>query len=96
MKRILVFVILGACICGCGTTSSSSYLYHEVVRSPDQLQVGDSVKIKTEEGEIFQGILLRLSKEEIVVTTESQGRIRVPWIEIRSLQRSVKAEVKEE
>jgi hypothetical protein len=95
MNRILVFVILGTCICGCEATSSS-YLYYEVVRSSDQMHVGDAVKVETHDGETFQGVVLRLSKEEIVVTTESQGRIRVLWTEIHSLQRIVKAVVKEE
>lgn len=94
MRRILIFVILGVCFWGCETTSS--YLYYEVVHSPDQVQVGDSVKIETRDGETFRGVALRLDKEEIVMTTESQGRVRVLWTEIRSLQRIVKAVVTEE
>ncbi len=95
MRRWLIFAILSPCLCGCETTSPSSYFYYEVVHSPAQVTTGDSVRIETADGTAFQGIVLRSNEKEIVVTTETQGRIRVLWHEIRKLQRVVKANAKE-
>ena len=95
MNRLLMVAILSLWICGCETTSPSSYIYYEVVHSPEQVAVGDSVLIETREGTTFQGILLRADKEEIVVTTETQGKIRVLWREVSKVQRVVRANAKE-
>ena len=73
MNRLLMVAILGLWICGCETTSPSSYIYYEVVHSSEQVSVGDSLLIETSDGATFQGILLRADEEEIVVTTERQG-----------------------
>ena len=82
MNRLLIIAILSLWICGCETTSPSSYIYYEVVHSPEQVAVGDSLLIETRDGTTFQGILLRINKEEIVVTTETQGKVRVLWREV--------------
>ncbi len=95
MNRLLIVAILGLWICGCETTSPSSYIYYEVVHSPEQVSVGDSVLIETREGATFQGILLRADEEEIVVTTERQGRVRVLWREVQKVQRVIRAKAKE-
>ena len=95
MNQLLAFAVLNLCLCGCETTSSSSYFYYEVVHSPTQVTTGDSVRIETKDGATFQGIALRSTAEEIVVTTERQGRIRVLWRDIRKLERVVKAKAKE-
>ncbi len=95
MNRLLVVAILGLWICGCETTSPSSYIYYEVVHSPEQVSVGDSLLIETSDGATFQGILLRADKEEIVVTTEKQGRVRVLWREAHKVQRIIRAKAKE-
>ncbi len=95
MNRLLSVVILGLWICGCETTSPSSYNYYEVVHSPEQIAVGDSLLIETRDGSIFQGILLRADKEEIVVTTETQGKVRVLWREVHKVQRIMRAKAQE-
>ena len=95
MNRLLIVSILGLWICGCETTSSSSYVYYEVVHSPEQVAVGDSVLIETRDGTTFQGILLRMDEEEIVVTTETQGKVRVLWREVLKVQRVIKARAQE-
>lgn len=95
MNRLLIVAILGLWICGCETTSPSSYTYYEVVHSPEQVSVGDSVLIETREGATFQGILLRADEEEIVVTTERQGRVRVLWREVQKVQRVIRARAHE-
>lgn len=95
MNGLLAFAVLTLCLCGCETTSPSSYVYYEVVHSPTQIATGDSVRIETKDGAIFQGIALRSSKGEIVVTTETQGRIRVLWRDLHKLERVVKAKAKE-
>ncbi len=87
MKRLLIVAILSLWICGCETTSPSSYTYYEVVHSPGQVAVGDSLLIETRDGTTFQGILLRINKEEIVVTTETQGKVRVLWREVLKVKR---------
>ena len=95
MNRLLIVAILSMWICGCETTSPSSYTYYEVVHSPEQVSVGDSLLIETREGATFQGILLRINNEEIVVTTERQGKVRVLWREVQKVQRIIKAKAKE-
>ena len=95
MNRLLIVTILGLWICGCETTSSSSYIYYEVVHSPEQVSVGDSLLIETRDDTTFQGILLRANKEEIVVTTERQGKVRVLWREVSRVKRVVKANAEE-
>ena len=95
MNRLLIVAILGLWICGCETTSPSSYTYYEVVHSPEQVSVGDSLLIETREGATFQGILLRADEEEIVVTTESQGKIRVIWREVQKVKRVIRARAQE-
>ncbi len=95
MNRLLIVVIMSLWICGCETTSPSSYIYYEVVHSPEQIAVGDSLLIETREGTTFQGILLRINKEEIVVTTETQGKVRVLWREVSRVKRVVKANAEE-
>lgn len=95
MNRLLIVAILGLWICGCETTSPSFYNYYEVVHSPEQVSVGDSVLIETREGATFQGILLRADEEEIVVTTERQGKVRVLWREVYKVQRVIRAQAKE-
>ncbi len=95
MNRLLIVAILGLWIYGCETTSPSSYIYYEVVHSPEQVSVGDSVLIEIREGATFQGILLRADEEEIVVTTERQGRVRVLWREVQKVQRVIRAKAKE-
>ena len=95
MNRLLMVAILGLWICGCETTSPSSYNYYEVVHSPEQVAVGDSLLIETRDGTTFQGILLRANEEEVVVTTETQGKIRVLWREVSRVKRVVKANAKE-
>ena len=95
MNRLLIIAILGLWICGCETTSPSSYVYYEVVHSPEQVAVGDSVLIETRDGTTFQGILLRMDEEEIVVTTETQGKVRVLWREVQKVKRVIKAKAQE-
>ena len=95
MNRLLLVAILGLWICGCETTSPSSYIYYEVVHSPEQIAVGNSVLIETRDGATFQGILLRADEEEIVVTTETQGKIRVLWREVQKVKRVMKARAQE-
>ena len=95
MNRLLLVAILGLWICGCETTSPSSYVYYEVVHSPEQVSVGDSLLIETRDGTTFQGILLRADEEEIVVTTETQGKIRVLWREVQKVQRVIRAKAQE-
>ncbi len=95
MNRLLIVAILGLWICGCETTSPSSYNYYEVVHSPEQVSVGDSVLIETREGMAFQGILLRADEEEIVVTTERQGKVRVLWREVYKVKRVMRARAQE-
>ena len=95
MNRLLIVAILGLWICGCETTSPSSYTYYEVVHSPEQVSVGDSVLIETRDGTTFQGILLRADEEEIVVTTERQGKVRVLWREVQKVQRVIRARAQE-
>ena len=95
MNGLIAFAVLSLCLCGCETTSPSSYVYYEVVHSPAQIATGDSVRIETKDGATFQGIALRSSKGEIVVTTETQGRIRVLWGDLHKLERVVKATAKE-
>ena len=95
MNRLLIVAILGLWIFGCETTSSSSYTYYEVVHSPEQVAVGDSLLIETRDGTTFQGILLRINNEEIVVTTETQGKIRVLWREVQKVKRVIRARAQE-
>ena len=95
MNRLLIVVMLSLWICGCETTSSSSYMYYEVVHSSEQITVGDSLLIETKDGTTFQGILLRADEEEIVVTTETQGKVRVLWREVQKAQRVVRAKAQE-
>lgn len=95
MNKLLMVAILGLWICGCETTSPSSYIYYEVVHSPEQVAVGDSLLIETRDGTTFQGILLRADEEEIVVTTETQGKIRVLWREVHKVKRVIKARAQE-
>lgn len=95
MNRLLIVAVLGLWMCGCETTSPSSYIFYEVVHSPEQVAVGDSLLIETSDGATFQGILLRINKEEIVVTTETQGKVRVLWREVRKVRRIVRANAKE-
>ena len=95
MNRLLLVAILGLWICGCETTSPSSYVYYEVVHSPEQVSVGDSVLIETRDSTTFQGILLRADEEEIVVTTETQGKIRVLWREVQKVKRVIRAKAQE-
>ena len=95
MNRLLIVAILSLWICGCETTSPSSYTYYEVVHSPEQVSVGDSLLIETRDGTTFQGILLRANEEEIVVTTERQGKVRVLWREVSKVKRVVKANAEE-
>ena len=95
MNRLLIIAILGLWICGCETTSPSSYVYYEVVHSPEQVAVGDSVLIETRDGTTFQGILLRMDEEEIVVTTETQGKIRMLWREVQKVKRVIRARAQE-
>ena len=95
MNRLLMVAILGLWICGCETTSPSSYTYYEVVHSSEQIAVGDSLLIETRDGATFQGILLRADEEEIVVTTEKQGKVRVLWREVHKVKRVMKAKAQE-
>lgn len=95
MNRLLIVAILGLWICGCETTSPSSYTYYEVVHSSEQISVGDSLLIETRDGATFQGILLRANEEEIVVTTETQGKIRVLWREVQKVKRVIRAKAQE-
>lgn len=95
MNRLLMVVMLSLWICGCETTSPSSYNYYEVVHSPEQVAVGDSLLIETRDGSTFQGILLRADEEEIVVTTETQGKARVLWREVHKVQRIMRAKAQE-
>ena len=95
MNRLLIVAILGLWICGCETTSPSSYNYYEVVHSSEQIAVGDSLLIETKDDTTFQGILLRADEEEIVVTTERQGKVRVLWREVQKVQRIMRANAKE-
>ena len=95
MNRLLMVAILGLWMCGCETTSPSSYIYYEVVHSSEQVSVGDSLLIETSDGATFQGILLRADEEEIVVTTETQGKVRVLWREAHKVQRVIRAKAKE-
>ncbi len=95
MNRLLIVAILGLWICGCETTSPSSYTYYEMVHSPEQVSVGDSLLIETRDGATFQGILLRVDEEEIVVTTERQGKVRVLWREVHKVKRVIKARAQE-
>ena len=95
MNRLLIIAILGLWICGCETTSPSSYTYYEMVHSPEQVSVGDSLLIETREGATFQGILLRINNEEIVVTTERQGKVRVLWREVQKVKRVMRARAQE-
>lgn len=95
MNRLLMVVVLSLWICGCETTSPSSYNYYEVVHSLEQIAVGDSLLIETRDGSTFQGILLRADKEEIVVTTETQGKARVLWREVHKVQRIMRAKAQE-
>ena len=95
MNQLLAFAVLSLCLGGCETTSPSSYFFYEVVHSPEQITTGDSVRIETKDGATFQGIALRSTAGEIVVTTETQGRIRVLWRDIHKLERVVKAKAKE-
>ena len=95
MNRLLIVAILSLWICGCETTSPSSYIYYEVVHSPEQVAVGDSLLIETREGTTFQGILLRINKEEIVVTTERQGKVQVLWREVSRVKRVMKTRAQE-
>ncbi|MCY3872244.1 MAG: hypothetical protein OXG87_22075 [Gemmatimonadetes bacterium] len=95
MNRLIIVAILSLWICGCETTSPSSYIYYEVVHSPEQVAVGDSLLIETRDGATFQGILLRMDEEEIVVTTETQGKVRVLWREVQKVQRVMRARAQE-
>ena len=95
MNRLLIVAILSLWTCGCETTSPSSYIYYEVVHSPEQVAVGDSLLIATRDGATFQGILLRANEEEIVVTTETQGKIRVVWREVHRVKRVMRARAQE-
>lgn len=95
MNRLLIVAIFSLWICGCETTSPSSYVFYEVVHSSEQVSVGDSVLIETRDGAIFQGILLRADEEEIVVTTETQGKIRVLWREVHKVKRVMRARAQE-
>lgn len=95
MNRLPIVVMLSLWICGCETTSPSSYIYYEVVHSSEQIAVGDSVLIETRDGTTFQGILLRADEKEIVVTTERQGKIRVLWREVQKVKRVMKARAQE-
>ena len=95
MNRLLIVAIFSLWICGCETTSPSSYVYYEVVHSPEQVAVGDSLLIETREGATFQGILLRADKEEIVVTTETQGKDRVLWREVSKVKRVIRSKEQE-
>ena len=86
--------VLVACFCTLGCERTYSYLYSEVIHAPEQLKVGDTVVLETHDGVSIRGLLTRVSSEELVITTESDDRRRVPWSAIRTIHRVEKVSIK--
>lgn len=86
--------VLIVCFFAFGCERTYSYLYSEVIHAPGQLKVGDTVAVETSDGVSIRGLLTRVSSEELVITTESDDRRRVPWSAIRTIYRVEKVRVK--
>lgn len=87
-------IVLSACLCALGCERTYTYLYSEVIHAPHQLKVGDAIALETQDGVSMRGVVTRVSSEELVITTESDDRRRVPWSAIRTIHRVEKVSVK--
>jgi len=94
MIRWVMILMLALGAAGCESTHS--YTYYEVVRSSDNLRVGDEVKIETRDKVSIVGTVVRVTDQEVVVTNEREGRRRVPWTQILTVQRVIQKQVIEE
>ena len=93
MMRWVFAVLMMACVFEAGCDRPYLYTYYEVIRSPNQLKVGDQVQISSKDGAKVRGILIRVDDQEVIVTTEGRGKKRIPWADIVVMKRFQKTRV---
>ena len=80
-----VLLTLGPCLSGC--SKPYTYVYYEVIRSPERLKVGDRVRIVSKGGEAIGGALVRVEGDQVTVATEAGEKHKISWENIRILER---------
>ena len=78
-----------------GCESTHRYTYYEVVRSVEDVRIGDVVKLQTRDRVQLEGTVVRVNDQEVVLTNEREGRKRVPWGQILTIQRVTQKKVVE-
>lgn len=73
---------------GCGSTyQSNTYTYYELIHSPQQLKVGDRVKIETKDEVIIEGAIIRMNEDGLVISHEGEGNQRLWWDDVHVMHK---------
>ena len=82
---LVVFLTLGPCLAGCAR--HYTYLSYKVIRTSEELKVGDEIRIAPKTGGSIQGTLVRIEDSRLTVSAGSSGERTVAWEDIRVLER---------
>ena len=82
---LVVFLTLGPCLVGCAR--HYTYLSYKVIRTSEELKVGDEILIVPKAGGRIQGTLVRIEDSRLIVAADGRGERTVTWEDIRVLER---------
>ena len=82
---LVVFLTLGPCLAGCAR--HYTYLSYKVVRTSEELRVGDEIRIAPKAGGRIQGTLVRIEGSRLTIAADGSGERTVDWKDIRVLER---------
>ena len=81
----IAFLMLGPCLAGCAR--HYTYLSYKVIRVPEELRVGDEIRIVPKAGDRIQGTLVRIEASRLTIAADGSEERTVAWEEIRVLER---------
>ncbi len=84
---LLALPVLGAC------AKTYTYQSYEVIRSFDQVNPGEDIKLLRKDGELIQGTVVQIDGGVLIVATFDKGRKKVKWEEVKVMERVKKAVV---
>ena len=91
-RKLLLVLLLAVPVLG---SCSKTYTYqsYEVIRSFDEINPGEDIKLLRKDGELIQGTVVQVDGTVLTVATFDKGRKKVKWDEVKVLERVKKASV---
>ncbi len=87
MRRFAILMVLLVVPTLWSCTKTYTYQSYEVVRTFDDVNPGEDVKLVKRDGELIHGTVVQVDGEVLTVATFDKGRKRVAWGEVRVAER---------